>query len=171
MIAAGTAALIGAGITAAANTGSSIYSTERNLWHASDEAQKQRDFEREMANTQYQRAIVDMEAAGLNPAAIGQGMSSNSVPSSAAAIGNYGHAVDFSNIFSSAVSAAMARDKNVANKVLQEMKDETALQVQGLRSQGRIENEIQKKALGHSAYRVSNQPKQILAKLIGKIYR
>lgn len=32
-----------------------------------DEAQKQRDWQTTMSNTQYQRAVGDMEAAGLNP--------------------------------------------------------------------------------------------------------
>lgn len=155
-----TASAIG-GIAAAAGTaassiGSTIYGTERNIANSNYQAQLQREFEERMASTQYQRAVNDMKAAGLNPAAIGSGMSSNAVPSGAAATGNYGHGgfADFSNIFSSAVSAAMARDKNVSDKVLQEMKDETALYVQSMRNQGRIENEVQKKNLGHSAYRV-----------------
>ena len=123
-MAAITAGAIAAGAaTAGGNLASSIYSTERN-----------------------------MEAAGLNPAAIGASMGAASTPSSAAALGNYGHGSDFSNIFSSAVSAALAKDKNMANKVLQEMKDESALQVQRLRNEGRFQNEVQKKELGHLSY-------------------
>lgn len=164
-----SAAVVG-GIAAAAGTaassiGSTIYGTERNIANSNWQAQLQRDFEERMASTQYQRAVSDMKAAGLNPAAIGAGMSANGVPSGAAATGNYGHGgfADFSNIFSSAVSAAMARDKNVTNKILQEMKDETALQVQTLRNQGFLQNEKQrasnkqyleltKKGWGHRSY-------------------
>ena len=102
-----------AGIAAGGNLIGSIYSTERNIANANYQAQLSRDFEERMASTQYQRAIADMKAAGLNPAAIGQGMSSNSVPSAAAATGAYSHGFDFSNMFSSAVSAAMAKDKNI----------------------------------------------------------
>lgn len=35
------------------------------------EAQKTRDWQKMMSDTQYQRQVADMEAAGLNPAAIG----------------------------------------------------------------------------------------------------
>lgn len=160
------AGAIAAGVAnAGTNIGSTIYSTERNISSAAYQAQLQRDFEKRMASTQYQRAVADMEQAGLNPAAIGAGMSSNAVPNAQAATGNYGHTVatDFSNIFSSAVSAAMARDKNVTNKIMQEMQDETALQVQNLRNQGRLEEEKQrgnnyqylelaKKGWGHRSY-------------------
>lgn len=155
---AGVAAAIGAGalglLSTAGNLGSTIYSTERNIANSNWQVQLQREFEERMANTQYQRAVADMKAAGLNPAAVGTGLGSNAVPTAAAATGNYGHTVgiDFSNLFSSAVSAAMAKDKNVTRQVLAEMHDETALQVQQMKNQGKIENEIQKKALGHSAY-------------------
>lgn len=153
-----TAATIAAGAaTAASSLGSTIYGTERNIANSNWQAGIQREFEERMANSQYQRAVDDMRAAGLNPAAIGAGMGSNAVPSGAAATGNYGHGgfADFSNIFSTAAKAAMASDRNVANKIIQEMKDETALGVQALKNEGAQANEIQKKELGHSAYQAA----------------
>ena len=151
-----TAGAIAAGIgTAAGSLGGTIYSTERNIANANWQAQLEREFQNYMSSTQYQRAVRDMQAAGLNPAAIGSGFGPNGIPSGAAAMGNYGHGgfADFSNIFSTAAKAAMASDKNVANKIVQEMKSETALQVQNLKNEGMQANEIQKKALGHSVYR------------------
>ena len=53
---------------------------------ASAEAQKQRDFEAEMSNTAYQRAMQDMKSAGLNPALMyAKGGMSASTPSGASA--------------------------------------------------------------------------------------
>ena len=162
-----TAGAIAAGIgTAAGSLGSTIYGTERNIANSNWQAQIQRDFEERMASTQYQRAVEDMKAAGLNPAAIGSSMGSNAVPSGAAATGNYGHGgfADFSNIFSTATAAAMARDKNVTRKITQEMRDETALQVQKLRNEGAQFNELQKKGLGHKSYLSPEELRKLYAR-------
>jgi len=46
------------------------WSQDMQAWqntYNSDEAQKTRDYQTQMSNTQYQRAVGDMEAAGLNP--------------------------------------------------------------------------------------------------------
>lgn len=154
MPAASAAALaaLGAGVGAVGNLGGTIYSTERNIANANYNIERQMAFEKEMASTQYQRAVRDMEAAGLNPAAIGASMSPAASAAGNSATGNYGHIADFSNLFSNAVAAAMANNRNVSREITQEMKSESALQVQRLRNEGLKENEIQKKALGHSAY-------------------
>ena len=54
-----------------------------------EQAQKQMDFQERMSNTQYQRAMQDMKAAGLNPILAynqgGAGTPSGSAPSGASA--------------------------------------------------------------------------------------
>ena len=59
---------------------------ERTLYQNAvnaNEAQKNRDFQRYMSNTSYQRAVADAKAAGLNPYTIG--ISGSSTPSGSTA--------------------------------------------------------------------------------------
>lgn len=98
------------------------------------EAQKQRDYEREMSNSAYQRAIADMEAAGLNPASLSGTSSPASTPSGASAnahtVSNGAHrGYNFnlgdlgSSMFSSAVQHMLAKDRDAARHVSQAMVD------------------------------------------------
>lgn len=136
-MAIGTAALLGL------SAGTGILQTAANVWAQKDqqafnaeealkarefnsaEAQKQRDFEQSMASTQYQRAVADMQSAGLNPASLGGVFSPNAVPSgsSASGVAASGSAThfDFSNIFSTAVQYAISKDRNFEREVIAEM--------------------------------------------------
>ena len=66
--------------TGAGPTGADVYA---NTFSA-EEAQKARDWEEEMSNTAFQRQVVDMQKAGLNPALMygGVGSAGASTPSS-----------------------------------------------------------------------------------------
>lgn len=144
------ALLTGAAIAGLATAGSNIFNglvnTGANIWSQKDqqafnseealkarefnsaEAQKQRDWEQEMSSTAYQRARADMEAAGLNPASIGM-TGSASTPSGSAASASpasgsasrVGSLSDMSNLFSTAAALAMAKDKNVNDKIIAQM--------------------------------------------------
>ena len=97
--AVGTVDTQGAGLFEALDnrlSGNLDYLRERELQDISNafsasEAQKSRDFSERLSSTAYQRAMIDMKAAGLNPAlAISQGGAST--PSSASASAVSAHA-------------------------------------------------------------------------------
>lgn len=70
-------------------TGSGLTNAEiqQNDWNA-EQAQINRDYQTEMDNTKYQRAVADMNAAGLNPAMMfGSNASVSSAPSGSMASG------------------------------------------------------------------------------------
>jgi uncharacterized membrane protein len=79
-------------------------------------AQNQMDFQKEMSNTSYQRAVKDMQAAGLNPMlAYSQGGAST--PS--------GASTTVGNKFSGAISAAQAQQAQ--NETLKQIQSQTAV--------------------------------------------
>lgn len=103
------------------------YLTRLQQNNALQQMRIQQAFEKEMANTQYQRTIADMEKAGLNPASlVGSNISTGSMPHSAiagAGIGSGSHAsnrlganLDLgSSAFNSAIAYLMKKDPQAAD--------------------------------------------------------
>lgn len=85
---------------------------------AAEEAQKQRDWEKEMSETAYQRATNDMKAAGLNPSAMYGGTAgAASTPSGASASANGGTTGILNGIAAMIHSAGtMAKTMNAKNE-------------------------------------------------------
>lgn len=97
-----------------------INGTYQTQQFTAEEAQKARDFEKQMAETQYQRAVADIEKAGLNPAMLYQsGGQGNNVPTSPSGNSNakgdlLGSASQFVNAIS---NARMADYKTKTNEI------------------------------------------------------
>lgn len=105
---------------------------------SASEAQRQRDWEEYMSSSSYQRAIADMKAAGVNPAMIAggsgastpQGASANVSSASSRATGIGGSNLNashigsaFSNIVSSAINGMIAKDRDAADYMADEIRD------------------------------------------------
>ena len=92
----------------------------------------QQDYNTKMANSAYQRAVADMEAAGLNPASMYGSAQAAAIPSATAqyhpgaahsASGNLFNTIGTTNMVNSAINAAISKDKNIANQMAAEIVD------------------------------------------------
>ena len=97
------------------------------------EAQKSRDWQERMASTNYQRAIADMEKAGLNPASlVGSSPSGALAPSTASASAGAsgvagsrfsGFSSGLGSMMSSAIQGMIAKDRDAAKFLADELRD------------------------------------------------
>lgn len=107
----------GSAISSAINYVGNKKLQKKQMKWASNEAQIQRDYEERLANTAYQRAVADMQEAGINPASLSAGASQAYTPSGAAASGgsaHFGGSIDLglSQAVNTAMSLTLLKNKN-----------------------------------------------------------
>lgn len=124
------------------------------------EAQKNRDFQKEMRQTQWQDTIKDMEAAGMNPAlAYSQGP--NAMPS--------GSQAQQSDVISPAISTAMqAKMVSEQFKLLQQQRQETAQRARKTMHEANVArlDEHQQAARWSYYFTPSGSPREPLRRLL-----
>lgn len=107
----------GSAISSAINYVGNKKLQKKQMKWASNEAQIQRDYEERMSNTAYQRAVADMQEAGINPASLSAGSHQASTPSGAAASGGSAHFsgnidLGISQAVNTAMSLTLLKNKN-----------------------------------------------------------
>lgn len=140
-------ALLGAGMSYfgqnSANRSNRQIAREQMQFQA-EQTQQQMDFQERMSNTAYQRAISDMEAAGLNPI-LAYNMGGASSPPGAAAAGA---SQTMRNTMSGAVSSALdarrmfaeVRNLDAQNKNLDVQNENLRKLTQEIESRSRLNN-------------------------------
>ena len=109
-------------------------SANKAMQFEAQEAQKLRDWQETLSNTQYQRAVADLKKAGLNPILVAQHLSGASTPSGSSASGSRASGSRASISQSSATKAEV--DLNSRARILEAyLRSETSLkqsEIQGI---------------------------------------
>lgn len=126
------------------------------------EAQKNRDFQQMMSNTAYQRAVADMQKAGLNPyLAYSQGGASSPAGSvaevSPARVTGGASSYAFRQMMNLVINTALGVSRLNDQLVLQGLKSSNALAVAGLKSDSQHSIQQAKSNTAREVARIRNE--------------
>lgn len=116
-------------------------SAERSMRFEAEQAKKAQDFSADMSNTQYQRAVADMKAAGLSPLLAYNKMQTSS-PSGVMASGSAAAGSTASGSAASGVKADTASALSVEASVLSQFYDLLALSINSGLKLSELKNEL-----------------------------
>lgn len=127
-----------------------------------EEAQKNRDFQQMMSNTAYQRAVADMQKAGLNPyLAYSQGGASSPAGSVAevgsARVSGGASSYAFRQMMNLVINTALGVSRLNDQLVLQDLKASNALAVAGLKSNSQHNIQQAKSNTAREVARIRNE--------------
>lgn len=129
-------------ITTAAQIGYNAWESKQNRKFNEAEAQKQRNWEANLANTAHQREIADLQAAGLNPLLSASGGNGADTPSGASASSAGNMPIDMASILNTALTGAQIENVRADTDLKYKNSGKTEKEIETMEINNRINQAV-----------------------------